>query len=266
MSNGFMPQINIHELMKIFPEGHQAEKQGPTCASAELNAHLLLAGYLKGYFPWPQNEMEQTEEMKSAELIPWFCPSPRAVFDLRTFKLSKSQDKLLRRAERNRWSIHFAPNEADFRALMQYCAQPGEQCRADGTWIEPKVIEAYSELFSWGLAYGLKCVNEDGALLGGLYGVHLPNYISAESMFFLQSNGSKYLLLKFLSMLMQKCPDYPLLDIQALNPFTAQLGGIEIERQDLLDTLVKCPLELQILLNDDQKQKNFRDNFHNLFD
>lgn len=74
-----------------------------------------------------------------------------------------------------------------------------------------------------------------GQLVGGLYGVHVGNYFSGESMFHLRSNVSKLALVVLMEHLHQHGIDW--LDIQMVSPTLEKLGGTNISRLEFMNLL-----------------------------
>jgi arginyl-tRNA--protein-N-Asp/Glu arginylyltransferase len=62
---------------------------------------------------------------------------------------------------------------------------------ADNTWINPKIIRSYSELHQQGVAHSIETWNEQGQLVGGLYGLNLGQLFFGESMFSTETDASK---------------------------------------------------------------------------
>ena len=69
-------------------------------------------------------------------------------------------------------------HKKSFVDVMKSCQQkqrPGQ----DGTWITDEMIEGYSKLYQMGFAHSVEAF-DDGALVGGLYGVSIGTIISCE--------------------------------------------------------------------------------------
>ncbi len=75
----------------------------------------------------------------------------------------------------------------------------------------------------------------DGALVGGLYGVHVGGLFAGESMFHRATDASKVALVALVERLGRIGVD--LLDVQWLTPHLASLGAIEIPRSEYLRRL-----------------------------
>src|SRR5690606_7226094 len=108
-----------------------------------------------------------------------------------------------------------------FSEVIKWCAQT----RKDNTWITNDIIDGYIELFKGGKAYSIECWSGED-LVGGLYGVCLKKFYSAESMFNLENNTGK-LCFRFLLEKLKK-EKVPWIDIQMVTPLSENFGGEEI--------------------------------------
>ncbi|MFA5512995.1 MAG: leucyl/phenylalanyl-tRNA--protein transferase, partial [Candidatus Kapaibacterium sp.] len=123
-----------------------------------------------------------------------------------------------------------------FDNVIRYCAE------RDDTWINDEIKMTYIELHELGYAHSIETYHED-KLVGGLYGVSIAGAFFGESMFNILPNASKaafYYLIEHL-----KSRGFLLLDSQYINPFTKQLGAIEIRKSTYLK-LLKQALNLEV--------------------
>lgn len=197
-----------------FPGPELADGEGLVAIGGDLSAPRLLAAYRRGIFPW------------TADPITWWSPDPRAIFELDDFHVPRSLARLLRRQP---FEITF--NRA-FREVMQGCAEPAPGRRE--TWITPGFIAAYTRLHRDGHAHSLECW-QDGALVGGIYGVALGGCFAGESMFHRAANASKIALWHLVQHLRQR--GFALFDIQQATPATRPLGARDIPRAEYLKRL-----------------------------
>ena len=70
------------------------------------------------------------------------------------------------------------------------CADP----RRPGGWITPQFVKAYDRLHELGWAHSFECFDDDGELVGGLYGVRIGGFFAGESMFHAATDASKVAL------------------------------------------------------------------------
>ena len=182
-------------------------KSGPR--KFELTADILLRAYSIGVFP-------MAESREATELF-WVEPQERGVFPLDGLVVSRSLAKTVR-------SDRFAVvADRDFSAVMRACAE------RDNTWINDEILRLYCSLHDVGHAHSVE-VYEDGALVGGLYGVSLRGVFYGESMFHRARDASKVALVHLVARL--RAGGYRLLDTQFLTEHLASLGAIAVSRED----------------------------------
>ena len=210
-----------------FPDLRQAAAAGCpdlVAVGGDLSVERLLLAYRTGIFPWTINP------------ITWWCPHPRAIFELGNFHVPRSLAKVLKRCA---WGIDSSSpvpgsftvtRDRAFRQVIEQCASvPGRQ-----TWITAEFIAAYVRLHEAGHAHSVECW-QNGKLAGGIYGVVIGGLFAGESMFHHVNNASKVALSFLRQHLHQR--GFVLFDIQMLTPVTRQLGAIEISREEYLRRL-----------------------------
>ncbi len=195
-----------------FPNPRYSPSKGLIAIGGKLTVEWLVSAYKSGLFPW------------SGRPITWWSPDPRGIIEFDRLHISRSLTKLIKK---NPFQITI--NTA-FEQVIRECGQR----RKNGTWITEEMITAYTELHNAGYAHSLECWS-NGHLAGGIYGVSIGGYFSAESMFHKVSNSSKVALVKLVERL--KLCGFKLLDIQMLTPVTEQMGGTLIPRSEFLDRL-----------------------------
>lgn len=204
-----------------FPDTDSAleEPNGLLAAGGKLSTDWLLVAYRQGIFPWFSNN----------EPILWWSPAPRTVLIPENFHTSKSLAKLVRQ---NRYHI---TRGQDFEQVIRQCAMPRKQ-QAE-TWIIDEMIEAYVAMHEAGFAESFECRDNNGQLVGGVYGVAIDRVFFGESMFSLNPNTSK-LCLKYII----ESGQFDMLDCQMATEHLMSLGAIEIERaafEALLNKLIR---------------------------
>lgn len=145
----------------------------------------------------------------------WLDPEQRGVIPLDGFHISRSLKKTLLR---ERFEIKI---DTDFVGVIEGCADRSE------TWINGPIFGIYMDLFRAGHAHSLE-VWDEGALVGGVYGVTLGGAFFGESMFSRKADASKIALAYLVSRL--KIGGFTLFDTQFLTPHLASMGGVEIPR------------------------------------
>lgn len=157
----------------LFPPSETSDPNGIVAVGGKLTVPRVLAAYRRGIFPWPHE----------GEPMLWFCPDPRAVIDVASFRPSRSLCKWVRR---HRWRGHL---DGQFAAVMRACAEVPRSGQG-GTWITEDMRRVYGDIFERGLAHSVEVYDGD-ALVGGLYGLSLGRMFFGESMFSRAPNGSK---------------------------------------------------------------------------
>jgi leucyl/phenylalanyl-tRNA--protein transferase len=185
----------------------------------ELTNEWLMAAYRQGIFPWPHGGGRRSQ-------LAWYSPDPRAILELGQMHISR---RLARRQRRGEFTL---TRDQDFAAVIAHCAAPRKY--ESQTWITPPLQQAYQSLHDNGVAHSVE-VWRAGALVGGLYGVALGGYFSAESMFSLVRDASKIALAGLQEHLLAR--GFQLLDVQVLTPHTHSLGAKAIHRADFLRRL-----------------------------
>ncbi len=199
-----------------FPPVEDALPDGLLAVGGTLTEQRLLSAYAKGIFPWYDDETPL-----------WWCPDPRFVLFPEKLKVSKSMRQLLRRD-----AFEFTVNRA-FPDVIAACAAT-ERKDQDGTWITGDVAKAYTDLHMSGYAHSAE-VWQEGALVGGLYGIRLGNVFYGESMFSRVSNASKYAFIRYVELL--KHEEAALIDCQVYTEHLESLGAEMIPRTEFTELL-----------------------------
>ncbi|EJW11313.1 Leucyl/phenylalanyl-tRNA--protein transferase [Rhodovulum sp. PH10] len=139
----------------------------------DLSPAGLTAAYGRGLFPF-------------AHLGPlkWMSPEARCVLFFDELHIQK---RLRRQLRQGRHTVTF---DRDFEGVITACAGRREG-RWRLTWITPRIMRAYAELFDAGHAHSFEVWNQDGALVGGGYGVAANGCFFTESQFSREPNTSK---------------------------------------------------------------------------
>jgi leucyl/phenylalanyl-tRNA--protein transferase len=183
-----------------------------------IDPRTLLLAYRSGIFPMA-DARDDTE-------IFWVEPRRRAILPLDGLRLSRSLARSLRRG---RFTV--TCNQA-FAAVMEACAAP--RCESAETWISNRIEASYLGLHQTGAAHSIECW-QDGALVGGLYGVGFDRVFCGESMFTRVPDASK-VALAWLVAVLRRCGAV-LLDCQFMTDHLASLGAIEIAQAEYLERL-----------------------------
>jgi leucyl/phenylalanyl-tRNA--protein transferase len=197
---------------EAFPPVERALESGLLAIGGDLSLARLRYAYRHGIFPW----------FSEGDPILWFSPDPRTVFLPDQIKVSRS---LRKRLKQQPFELTV---DRDFAGVIDGCAAP--RAKADGTWITVDMRAAYLALHRAGHAHSVECWQQ-GALVGGLYGVAVGRVFCGESMFSRAPDASKIALVHLGAL------GFALIDGQVPNPFLSQMGAIEIARADYLALL-----------------------------
>lgn len=197
-----------------FPPTHQALEQpnGLLCVGGDLTPETLLRAYARGIFPWYDD----------GQPILWWTPDPRAVLFPDELHVSRSLRRTLRRD-----AFHLSADTC-FEAVVRACAAPRPD--QQGTWIDAAMLAAYTELHRRGHAHAIEVWNNEGDLVGGLYGVAMGGAFFGESMFSRATDASKVALVALVWLMQQYGGE--LIDCQLENPHLNRLGARLIPRVD----------------------------------
>jgi leucyl/phenylalanyl-tRNA---protein transferase len=125
-----------------------------------LNAAQMILGYSQGLFP-----------MDAEGRLRWHCPDPRFVLHLSELRLSPNMRRDIRKSNFTH-TFDRVP-----QAILEGCAD-----RAQGTWLSPRLRALYLELFELGVMHTIETW-QDGALVGGSFGVAIGRIFTGETMF-----------------------------------------------------------------------------------
>jgi len=200
-----------------FPPVSSANEEGLLAVGGDLSPERLLLAYQNGIFPWFNDDA----------LILWWCPDPRMVLFPEKLYTSKSMRKVIREEQ-----FTYTVNTC-FDTILEHCAKVKRKGQ-EGTWITPKMKEAYNNLFTKGFVKSYE-VWENQELVGGLYGIDMGHVFCGESMFSLVPNASKFAFIKMVEDLQQK--KYVLIDCQVHTDHLESLGAELMPRNKFFEIL-----------------------------
>jgi leucyl/phenylalanyl-tRNA--protein transferase len=155
------------------PDPAAASESGIAGIAHDLSPETLLAAYSRTLYPW-------------AHVGPakWLSTHERCVLDFKAFHIGKNTRRLLRQ---DRYRVTF---DRDFEGVIKACAErrPGKW---HVTWITPRIMRAYADLFDAGHVHSFEVWNADNALVGGGYGLALGDVFFTESQFSRERDTSK---------------------------------------------------------------------------
>jgi leucyl/phenylalanyl-tRNA--protein transferase len=116
--------------------------------------------------------------------LKWVSLPERCVLFFDNFHIATNVRRFLRQ---NRYTVTF---DRDFEGVIKACAErrPG---RWHVTWITPRIMRIYSDLFDAGYAHSIEVWNQDGELVGGSFGLGIGRVFFGESQFTREAHTSK---------------------------------------------------------------------------
>ena len=195
------------------PQKAMRDPNGLLAIGGDLSMTRLVRAYSSGIFPW----------YNPNEPILWWCPDPRAVLEPGAFHVSHSLAKRIKKTD------YAVTLDSAFPQVLEACTATREG--SHGTWLGPDMKRAYIDLQAHGYAHSAE-VWREGRLIGGLYGVALGRAFFGESMFSVETDGSK-LALYWLCMQLQAWR-FELVDCQIASQHLQRLGAVEIPRDRFL--------------------------------
>lgn len=202
-------------LSTIFGDAATWPDQDLIGISEEFDAHITVEAYAAGVFPMPVEG-----------IMGWWSPVRRGVLPLDGMRVTRSLRKSAKR--------YVTTVDAAFADVLERCADPSRE----GAWIDHRIATCYRQLHDAGVAHSVEVWTPDGALAGGLYGVHIRGLFAGESMFHdpdVGRDASKVALLRLVNEL--RGVGVRLLDVQWLTDHLATLGAVEIPRDEYLRRL-----------------------------
>lgn len=183
-----------------------------------IDLTMLMRAYAVGIFP-------MADARDDIDVF-WVEPEMRAILPLDGFHLSKSLRKVIRS---DRFAVTCNRAFADVIAMCAQSADDREQ-----TWINRTIEASFIALHREGRAHSIECW-QDGALVGGLYGVEIGRAFCGESMFSRATDASKVALAWLVASM--RAGGLQLLDCQFITPHLASLGATEIPQARYLELL-----------------------------
>ncbi|MCC6832684.1 MAG: leucyl/phenylalanyl-tRNA--protein transferase [Thermoleophilia bacterium] len=185
-----------------------------------LQPRALLAAYAHGAFP-------MDDPAHPGGPVEFYEADPRAVIPVDGFRTPRSVARAVRRGE---YEVRV---DTAVREVLEACAVR----RRDGTWLSPRLVDAYEALHMAGHCHTVECWR-DGRLAGGLFGVALGGLFTSESMFHRAPDAGNVALWATARRLAER--DYVLWDIQMATEHTARFGAELVDRGEYLRRLARA--------------------------
>lgn len=194
----------------------------------EITPELMLRAYGAGLFPMAEG--------RGSTKLHWLDPALRGILPLdHGFHLPR---RLRRTVLSGRFTV---TADEDFAGVIAGCAAPAPG-RAD-TWINGEIETLFTALHRMEAAHSIE-VWQDGALVGGLYGVRIGGAFFGESMFSRVTDASKVALVALVARL--RLGGFTLLDTQFLTAHLARFGAVELPKagyKHLLAAAIAVPAQ-----------------------
>lgn len=210
-----LPWIDPDHLW--FPPAEEAldDPDGLLALGGDLSTERLILAYRNGIFPWYSDDQP----------ILWWSPDPRCVLFPEEIHIARSLRRTLN-------SGHFTVTaDRDFNSVIRLCADT----RAEGTWITDDMVHSYTQLHRQGVAHSIEVWNPAGKLVGGMYGLAIGRCFFGESMFSLETNASKVLMVHLACQL--ALWGYRIMDCQVESSHLLKMGARCIPRREFLSIL-----------------------------
>lgn len=178
-----------------------------------LTPSVLLKAYSVGLFPMA--------EAADDPAIFWVEPEVRGIIPLDNFHVPKSLARTIRRG-----TFEVTVNQA-FDDVIAKCAEAADD--RPTTWINQSIRNLCEQLHRMGHAHSVEAW-QDGALVGGLYGISLNSAFFGESMFSRATDASKVCLAHLVEHL--RVRGFRLLDTQFTTEHLKRFGAIDIAKAD----------------------------------
>ncbi len=216
-----MPVYILNAEYLNFPPVEDAEEDGMIAVGGDISPERMLVAYSEGIFPW----------YDPTDIPVWYCPNPRFVLYPHKLKVSKSMRQLLRA---KKYSVTF---DTCFDDVVKSCGSIAREGQEDpyNTWISDEMMATCHTLHQIGFMHSVEVWDNEGNLVGGLYGGVLGRCFFGESMFAKASNASKFGFIMLVKNLEEQ--GFKLVDCQIYSDHLLSLGAEEIPRPAFIEQL-----------------------------
>lgn len=170
---------------------------------ASISPAHMVAGYEAGAFPMDSDDADGP--------VGWYTADPRCVIRLEDARIPRTVGRMLRRRG------YEARVDTAFSEVLGACGGDRE-----GVWLTPRLMRGYEALFELGIAHSVEAWDGD-TLVGGLFGVALGRFITAESMFHRAPDGGNAAIAGLIHI--ARSNDFALIDVQMQSPHVLRFGA-----------------------------------------
>lgn len=203
-----------------FPEKLVREGGGVVAMGGSLSVGRLLEAYSRGIFPWYAYRFNN---------ITWYCPEERFVIIPNEIHVSHSMRSLI-----NSNKLHVTFNQ-NFDDVIDCCSIADGRNLSVYAWLGDDIKSAYKKLAKMGFASSVEVWDNDGNLVGGLYGVTLNKCFMGESMFSFAPSASKFALISLARKLEKD--GWKMIDCQMETPHLRSMGGRTISYDEYMSII-----------------------------
>jgi leucyl/phenylalanyl-tRNA--protein transferase len=162
--------------------------------------------------------------------LKWLAPRERSILLPRELHIEK---RLARQLRQEKFKVSM---DRDPMGVLNACAAP-RPGRPPLTWLTPKMKAVQMDLFDAGIMHSLEVRDEDGALVGGLFGYAVDDLFMAESLFHTASNAGKVAMVALIAQLAEW--DFTAADCDYLTAFQKGRGFKNVSRGALSSMLTR---------------------------
>lgn len=161
-------------MRRDLPDPQRAFNAGGLCGIArDVSPSTVIEAYRRGLFTFAHYGP-----------LKWVSPPERCLLYFHDFHVEKELRRIMRQG---RYRVTF---DRDFERVIASCA--GRRAgRWHVTWITPRIMRLFADLFDQGHAHSVEVWNKDGRLVGGSYGLAIGGAFFGESQFSTERNTSK---------------------------------------------------------------------------
>lgn len=174
-----------------------------------LEPENMIKLYALGAFPMAED--------KDSSVINWYMPEIRTIIPIKSYNIPRSLKSFI---NKHNFQIKF---DTEVTEVIHACRN------RDESWISPKLINAYLQLFDYGFLHTVE-VYDNQSLIGGLYGISYKGAFFGESMFSTEPQASKVALAHLLQHLQTK--GFSLLDVQYQTQHLQMFGATQIPMEN----------------------------------
>lgn len=204
------------------PDPHFGREDGLVAVGGDMHPLRLMHLYCHGFFPW--------FPYKLTDQIEWYCPLDRFVIFPNEIHISHSMRQLMKKG-----TYRVTVNEA-FDDVILNCRKAGGRDKELGAWLSMDIVDAYTELHEYDIVKSVEVWDQEGTLVGGLYGLTMGNVFWGESMFSLVPSASK---LALIYLAQHVVPEDGMIDCQFETEHLKSMGGRHISYEEYLTYTLK---------------------------